>query len=232
MATTECSSSLPSCVLFDLDGTLVDSAPDLHLAAAKMNDQLGIAKRSIEEVRAWIGDGMKVLVERVLSGSQNPQSNPDLAAQGLEIFRGAYAQAPCLESRLYPGVRQTLDVLREWGLPLGVVTNKAHSFALPILRQLKIEAYFSVVVGGDTLPTCKPDAAPVLYAMSELNTSGRGVLVGDSEVDIRAAQAAKVPVVAVSYGYNRGREVQMMGADLVIDSMDELPEALTSLVAM
>ena len=229
MSTQQPPNSSQPCVLFDLDGTLVDSAPDLHRAAARMNQKLGLATRSIDEVRAWIGDGMKMLVERVLAGSASPEIEAACSAQGLVLFQEAYAEAPCCESQLYPGVRQTLDDLVRMGTTLGVVTNKAHAFAVPILRQLEIEEHFSVVVGGDTLPTRKPEAEPLLYAISQLNTCGRGVLVGDSEVDIRAAHAAKIPVVAVSYGYNRGRDLSKLRPYRIIDSMNQLPEVLATL---
>ena len=217
----------PKAVLFDLDGTLVDSAPDLAAATDRMLEQLGKPPVGERQVRLWVGNGATMLVRRALVGSADPARVNALedveVAHAMELFFSAYEACNGLHSRVYDGVLSLLQALREGGSRMAVVTNKPGRFTGPLLSQLGLADYFPVQVSGDTLTVKKPDPQPLHFAVEQLKVSGSPVLmVGDSVNDIQAARAAGMPVVAVSYGYNHGRNVRDEGADLVVDSLSEL----------
>ncbi|WP_432697935.1 phosphoglycolate phosphatase [Marinobacterium sp. YM272] len=218
--------SAPAAVLFDLDGTLVDSVPDLARAVDQMLEALGRAPAGIDAVRQWVGNGADTLVKRALSGSvevQLDEENEELFPVARELFFGAYAQANGRTSQVYPGVAELLEHYRHQGVPMAVVTNKPGSFTGPLLEQLGLAAYFSVVVAGDTLAEKKPSAAPLLYACDRLQAAAdKALMIGDSSVDVAAARGAGCPVICVSYGYNKGAPIESAGADRVIDSLAEL----------
>jgi len=214
-------------VLFDLDGTLVDSAPDLAGAANAMLNDLGRAAVEVDEVRDWVGDGAKKLVERVLLNDAS-QADDGQVERGFESFLQHYARMVCDQSRPYPGVLQTIRNLNAQGMRLGCVTNKPDRFTRPLLEQLNLDSYFSSIVSGDTCVAKKPDPMPLLKACEDMGVSHEAcVLVGDSANDVLAAQAAKMPVICVSYGYNRGLNLNAMNPDAVIDTFEDLPPLLT-----
>lgn len=211
-------------VLFDLDGTLVDSAPDLATAVNALLAELGRPSVSLDEVRSWVGNGADRLLERALSGSLDgsvPDTELDTARPR---FLYHYERLLCVDSVLYPGVANGLRALHAAGLPLGCVTNKPSRFTRPLLERLDIADCFGAVVGGDDAPRKKPDPAPLLMATEQLGVDPRHCLmVGDSEHDIAAARAAGCPVIAVPYGYNHGRDIREAHPDAVIVSLAELP---------
>ncbi|AOY89783.1 phosphoglycolate phosphatase [Marinobacter salinus] len=217
----------PGVALFDLDGTLVDSAPDLAAAVDQMLEQLGRSTAGINQVRQWVGNGASVLVRRALAGQTDweparPQDEA-LFKDALAIFYHAYGQINGRHSIVYDGVEACLGRLAEHGCKLGVVTNKPEQFVAPLLEQMGLDHWFDISIGGDTLPVKKPDPTPLLHAMEALGgTRGTTVMVGDSAADINAALAAGVPCVAVRYGYNFGQPVDALGADAVVDSLAEL----------
>lgn len=211
-------------ILFDLDGTLVDSVPDL---CAAVNDVLAQLRRSPldeAEIRDYVGDGARVLLARAL----NRDLNADPAAVEVDrvwgAFMAAYDMRLCEHSRLYPDVAETLQTLHGEGYRLGIVTNKPNRFIAPLLERLGILQYFGVLVGGDTLAQRKPDPAPVRHGMDQLGLrmGDTAVMVGDSLNDVRAAQAAGCVVIGVSYGYNQGVDLKQAGAVAVIDGMADL----------
>lgn len=218
---------LPSHILFDLDGTLVDSAPDLALAVDRMLTTLGREPAGEQRVRAWVGNGTNMLVRRALAGSLDdsaadrlPQT---LRAEALEQFMAIYAQCNGETSRVFDGVIPFLDAIGQEGVKVAVVTNKLLSFSHRLLERSQLSAYFDVVVGGDTLPVLKPDPAPLRHALEQLGgVVTQALMIGDSETDINSARAAGIPCVAVSYGYNHGKPIRAQGADLVVDSLTEL----------
>lgn len=217
----------PGAALFDLDGTLVDSAPDLAAAVDQMLEHLGRSPAGIDRVRSWVGNGASVLVRRALAGQVDwePARPKDdaLFKDALAIFYHAYGAINGRHSVVYAGVEACLTHLKNQGCRLGVVTNKPEQFVAPLLRQMGLDHWFDLSVGGDTLPVKKPDPAPLLHAMEVLGgTRGTTVMVGDSAADINAALAAGIPCVAVRYGYNFGRPVDSLGADAVVDSLAEL----------
>lgn len=217
----------PGVALFDLDGTLVDSAPDLAAAVDQMLEHLGRSPVGTERVRQWVGNGASVLVRRALAGHADwepPRPKDEaLFKDALAIFFHAYEQINGRHSAVYAGVEDCLTSLRAHGCKLGVVTNKPEQFVAPLLEQMGLEHWFDIRIGGDTLPVKKPDPAPLLHAMEALGgTRGTTVMVGDSAADINAALAAGIPSVAVRYGYNFGQPVDALGADAVVDSLAEL----------
>ncbi|RMD79588.1 MAG: phosphoglycolate phosphatase [Gammaproteobacteria bacterium] len=217
----------PEMVLLDVDGTLVDSVPDLAYCIDAMMKALGLPRRGEDKVRLWVGNGVERLVKRALVDDLEGEPDPDLFQRALPIFLDCYQANICKRSRLFPGVREGLAWLKREGFKLGCVTNKSERFTLPLLEALGIRDYFQVVVCGDTLDRQKPDPAPLLHAARTLGVAPeRSLLVGDSVSDVRAARAAGFQVVCVSYGYNHGEDIRKAGCDAVIDRLTELPELI------
>ncbi|HKK57665.1 phosphoglycolate phosphatase [Marinobacter sp.] len=217
----------PGVGLFDLDGTLVDSAPDLAAAVDAMLEQLGRRKAGADKVRQWVGNGAPTLVRRALAGKTDwePAMPADEALynDALALFFYAYEKTNGHHASLYEGVEPCLKRLAEYGCRLGIVTNKPERFVRPLLEQMGIDHYFSLTIGGDSLPLKKPDPAPLIHAMETLGgTRGTTVMVGDSTADIDASRAAGIPCVAVSYGYNFGAPADSLQADATVDSLTQL----------
>jgi len=219
-------------ILIDLDGTLVDSVPDLAFSVDAMMDELGLPRRGEPAVRNWVGNGVERLVQRALANDLDGEADPALFARALPVFMRIYRENTSQRSRLYPGVREGLDLLQAAGFRLGCVTNKAEQFTLPLLRDKGILDRFALVVSGDTLERKKPDPAPLLHAAAELDvTPGESLMVGDSRSDVKAARAAGFRIVCMSYGYNHGADIRDEGPDAVLDRLDELPGLLQAEVA-
>jgi phosphoglycolate phosphatase len=217
----------PKMILIDLDGTLVDSVPDLAYSVDAMMDELGLARRGEPAVRNWVGNGVERLVQRALVNDLDGEPDPALFARALPVFMRIYRENTSQRSRLYPGVREGLDRLKADGFRLGCVTNKAEQFTLPLLRDKGILDSFGLVVAGDTLERKKPDPAPLLYAASRLGVAaGESLMVGDSRSDVTAARAAGFRIVCMSYGYNHGADIRDENPDAVLDRLDQLPELL------
>ena len=210
-------------LLFDLDGTLVDSAPDLARAVDRMLADFGYPPVGEARVRNWVGNGAARLVQRALTGEMDGAVDDKLAADALERFFLYYGNDLCGASRLYDGVAAAVTALRAEGYRLAVVTNKPARYAEPLLRGLGIADCFAAVVGGDTLPFKKPHPQPLLHAAELLGCSvDRTLMVGDSRHDIQAARAARMPVVCVPYGYNHGKDIRDYSPDSVIDNLQQL----------
>ena len=212
--------TLPRLVMFDLDGTLVDSVPDLASAVDHMLLELGRPPAGLEAVRQWVGNGAPVLVRRALAGDiEHASVDDELAERGLALFMEAYARSHAL-TQVYPGVRDTLRWLRAHDVPMALITNKPERFVAPLLDQMKLGEFFKWIIGGDTLPQKKPDPAALLFVMQMAGVSPQQALfVGDSRSDVQAAKAASVPCAALSYGYNHGRPISEEAPNLVIDDL-------------
>ena len=218
-----CGGRLPKLVMFDLDGTLVDSVPDLAAAIDVMLARLGRPAVGVDRVRDWVGNGAAVLVRRALAGSIDHAAVDDgQAEEALAIFLKAYSGEHDLTT-VYPGVIALLDWLSSRQVPLAVITNKPHRFVAPLLQQVGLDGYFSWLVGGDTLAQQKPHPAALLHVMREAGVGpGDALFVGDSRSDVLAARAAGVRVIAVSYGYNHGEPIAAQNPDELVDSLDWL----------
>lgn len=215
--------TLPRLVMFDLDGTLMDSVPDLAAAVDKMLMLLGREPAGIERVRDWVGNGSRVLVRRALAGQLDHDGVADeLADEALALFMQAYAGGHELTA-VYPGVRDCLDWLREREVKLAIITNKPAQFIEPLLEEKGLAGYFDWLVGGDTLPQQKPDPAALFWVMDKAGVApSESLFVGDSRNDVRAAKAATVRCVALTYGYNHGEPIADEQPALVLDDLREL----------
>ena len=218
-----CGGELPRLVMFDLDGTLIDSVPDLVEAVDRMLVELGRAPAGVEKVRDWVGNGARVLVRRALAGGlEHAAVGEAETEEALARFLDIYADCHNL-TELYPGVHELLEALSTAAVELAVVTNKPERFVAPLLEQVGLGGYFRWIIGGDTLPQQKPDPAALLQVMHLAGVeAAQALFVGDSRNDVLAARAAAVPCVAVSYGYNHGRPIAEEQPSLVVDSLVEL----------
>lgn len=214
---------LPRLVMFDLDGTLLDSVPDLAAAIDKTLLLLGQPAAGIESVRDWVGNGARVLVRRALAGGLQHEHVDEVdTQQALELFMQHYAESHSLTT-VYPGVRSVLDWLRGQQVELAIVTNKPERFVAPLLDEKGLGGYFRWIIGGDTLPQQKPDPAALLHVMQLAKVdAAQALFVGDSRNDVLAAKAAGVTCVALSYGYNHGRPIAEENPARVLDNLSEL----------
>ena len=213
----------PEMVLIDVDGTLVDSVPDLTFCVDEMMRQLGRKPWGETRVRDWVGNGVERLVQRALIGQLD--GDPDEAdyQKAYPIFLELYAENTSKRSCLYPGVREGLAYLKAAGYPLGCVTNKAEQFTVPLLKDLGIYDDFALVVSGDTLEHKKPHPAPLLHAAEFFKVEpARALMVGDSISDVKAARAAGFMIACVPYGYNHGDDIRLAEPDVVIESLASL----------
>ncbi len=213
----------PQMILIDLDGTLVDSVPDLAFCVDAMLEELGRSPWGEQTVRDWVGNGVERLVRRALTGTLDGEPEDALFRKAYPIFLELYASNTSQRSRLYPGVREGIDYLTSAGYALGCVTNKAGRFSVPLLRDLGIRRAFGILISGDTLAKKKPDPLPLLHAAEHFGVApGDALMVGDSVSDVKAARAAGFQIVCVSNGYNHGVDIREAGPDAVIDSLAEL----------
>ncbi|MEF9386697.1 phosphoglycolate phosphatase [Ralstonia solanacearum species complex bacterium KE056] len=208
-------------VIIDLDGTMVDTAGDFHAAINAMLEVLGAAPdMPAQEIVGYVGKGSENLVRRVLDARLPPAQANSRFAEALDAYQRAYRAINGRYARVYDGVREGLDALRDMGLALACVTNKPHDFTQPLLAQLGLAACFDLVYPGDAFPYRKPDPYPMLRVAEAFGVSPADVVaIGDSENDARAARAAGMRVLAVPYGYNHGQPVQAAGADAIVDSL-------------
>ena len=213
----------PRMVLIDVDGTLVDSVPDLAYCVDEMMAVLGRPLYGEAAVRNWVGNGVERLVRRALIGQLDGEPEESDFERAYPIFLDLYADNTSKRSVLYPGVREGIDYLRANGYPLGCVTNKVAQFTLPLLKDLGVFDAFSLVVSGDSLPEKKPHPMPLLHAAKHFGVEPRDALmIGDSVSDVKAARAAGFGIICMSYGYNHGQDIREANPDAVIDSMAEL----------
>ncbi|MDV3238749.1 MAG: phosphoglycolate phosphatase [Gammaproteobacteria bacterium] len=213
----------PQMILIDVDGTLVDSVPDLTYCVDEMMKTLGRPVHGEAKVRNWVGNGVERLVRRALIGQLDGEPDEADYQKAYPIFLDLYAENTSKRSRLYPGIREGLDYLKAAGYSLGCVTNKAAQFTEPLLRDLGVADDFSIIVSGDTLPQKKPDPAPLLHAARFFGVDpARALMVGDSVSDVKAARAAGFQIVCMSYGYNHGEDIRKSHPDAVIDALTEI----------
>jgi phosphoglycolate phosphatase len=214
-----------SAVLLDLDGTLLDTAPELAAAANAMLAELGLSALPAATVRDFIGSGIHKLVERTLL-AVNADKGIDFE-EGLEKFSRHYTRVNGTLSRPYPGVMDALGFLKAKGIGLACVTNKAATFTMPLLEKTGIAPFFDAVVTSHLVGKRKPHPEPFLHACRMLDVAPRDALVvGDSANDAEAGRAAGCRVFLVSYGYTEGRDVRTIACDRVISDLSELPDLL------
>lgn len=209
-------------LVFDLDGTLIDSAPQIHAAANFVFGNMGLPPFSHQTVRGFIGNGVGVLVSRLMA-HQGLDGSDRLHAELVGSFVNIYEEAFDL-TQLYPGVSTALTDLQAAGHQLAICTNKPSGPTAAVLRHFALDRLFPVVIGGDTLPQRKPDPAPLRAALRQMGP-GKPLFIGDSEVDAATAQAAGVPLALFTRGYRKAA-VDALGAKLVFDDHAALPRLL------
>lgn len=207
-------------VVFDLDGTLVDTLPDMVVAANKMLTQLNLTPIPEARLRSFIGNGVPKLVERCLSAQA--VETAEIAPRALSLFRDHYTQVPSEKSELYPGVMDALQYFSDAGYVLAICTNKDLNLSTQVIEDTGISRFFPVVIGGDSLPVRKPDPAPLFASLNAVKATS-ALYIGDSEVDADTASAAKVPFGLFSEGYRRSA-AELMHSQFMFSDYAALPE--------
>lgn len=215
---------VPKLAIFDLDGTLVDSVPDIVVALNTALSDLGLPPISAMQARCWVGNGARVLARRAYTRDMLASADDAVVDQLYKRFLARYSERACEQSRIYPGVEQCIEFLAVNGCQLACVTNKPYSITTQVLRTLKLDGWFSMVVGGDSLPEKKPHPLPLQHVMRAIGAEPpETLMIGDSASDVEAARAAGVDSLCVTYGYNQGLDVTALGANRVVDSLAEMP---------
>lgn len=210
-------------IAFDLDGTLIDSVPDLAVGVQRALQEVGRSAPSESQVRDWVGNGAQVLVERALTWSLGNAPEAALQQSAYEAFMRHYGAAPNALTTLYPGVFEALHALHDAGYQLALITNKPERFIAPILSHFGLLPLFVATVGGDSLAEKKPSPLPLLHIAEMLDIAPSvSVMVGDSRHDIAAGKAAGFTTIALPYGYNHGDPIEQSQPDLLVSSLREL----------
>ncbi len=214
-------------VMFDLDGTLVNTAPEIAYAANQMLDALNLPNKSPAQIARYIGEGVQMLVKRCVANGALAEPDDALLNRAQALFFEYYAQNVS-NSQPYHGALETLDQLKHLGFKLACVTNKPEKFTLPLLKATGLMDFFEVVVSGDTLPKKKPDPMQLHHICKKLDVlETESMLVGDSDTDVVAAHAAGCYIVTVPYGYNQGKAIDESMVDATIDDLPDLLNLLT-----
>lgn len=218
----ECWKNLKA-IAFDLDGTLIDSVPDLAVATQATLLELGLAQCTQSQVRGWIGNGALVLMTRALTFALGRDAEQVEIDNAMPMFMAHYQANLQQHSQLYPGVEKTLEQLSQRGFPLAIVTNKPYKFTIPLLEAFGIKHHFSIILGGDSLTRMKPDPLPLTHILAQWQLPPNELLmVGDSKNDILAAKAAGIASIGLTYGYNYGEDIGLSDPDAVCDQFSEI----------
>ncbi len=206
--------------IIDLDGTMVDTARDFHVAINRMRGDLSLSPQDIALVRSFVGKGFVHLIRSSLSMELNSAEVEQLFADARTSFLRHYAEVNGESSVLYPGVIEGLQAMREKGLHVACVTNKQAVFALPLLEKMGVHSLFEVIYPGDALPRMKPDPLPMLTVIERFNVQPKEVVaIGDSVNDTQAAHAAGCWALSVPYGYNHGRPIHEANSDGIVETL-------------
>lgn len=219
----------PDFILIDLDGTLVDSVPDLAYCVDEMMKRLDMPVRGIDAVRNWVGNGVQRLTERALVNAVEGMPETELMDKAYPIFLELYKNNNSQRSKVYDGVLDGLKWMQNNGYRIGCVTNKAESFTVPLLKSKGLFDLFEVIVSGDTCAEKKPHPMPLLHAAKLMSVSpNNALMLGDSRSDVKAARAANFNIFCMTYGYNHGEDIANYNPDVIMDSFMELPNYLVA----
>lgn len=211
--------------IFDLDGTLIDSVPDITLGVNETLSELSLPNFNEDEVRMWVGNGAEKLMERALEAASKETGNEiDVPfSEVMDSYFKNYRKNLTVNTYAYKGVENALNLLKEQNVKMAIVTNKPFDFIAPVLEFVGIKQFFSLWVGADSLPTKKPNPEPLLHVCKELNISPeKAVMVGDSKNDILAAQNAKINSIGLTYGYNYNESISAYHPDIVLDNLSDV----------
>ena len=215
--------------IIDLDGTMLHTAPDFHLAVNRMRAELDLAPISVDTIINFVGKGTENLMRRVLGVDFGPEETERRFEQALGSYQQHYLAINGDYSSIYPGVLEGLDALRNKGIRLACVTNKPIGFAVPLLEKKGLHQYFEVIYGGDSLPKKKPDPFPLLQVCTDFGLQpAQVVAIGDSSNDAQAARAAGCKVLTVPYGYNHGQSIQDVDSDGIVSTLLEAAHLISA----
>lgn len=211
-------------VMFDLDGTLIHTAPEIAAAINYMLADLALPTLQLQQIQGYIGEGAQMLIKRSIASAEDDSA--EMFEQAQALFFAHYART-VKQSQPYHGVREGLAALKQKGLRLACVTNKPEKFTLPLLQASGLMPFFEIVVAGDTLAKKKPDPIQLQYICAEFKVlEAEAMLVGDSQTDVQAAHAAGCYIVTVPYGYNQGKPIDESQVDACIDDLTQLLDLL------
>ncbi len=217
----------PELILIDLDGTLIDSVPDLTYCVDEMMKQLDMPVRGLDAVRNWVGNGVQRLTERALVNAVEGMPEQALMDRAYPIFLELYKHNNSQRSAVYDGVLEGIAWMKDNGYRVACVTNKAEAFTTPLLKDKQLFDLMELVVSGDTCAEKKPHPMPLLHAAKQLGANPKNCLMlGDSRSDVKAARAAEFNIFCMTYGYNHGEDIRDYNPDVVMDSFMELPNYL------
>lgn len=219
-------SNKPSAIIFDLDGTLVDSARDLSAALNHVLIQAGRPEIPLSRVRNMVGNGAKAMIVKGFSETGDLPDGQELEAI-LQDFLDYYAENVTRRTVIFPGALDVIKKLVDQGIPLGLCTNKALKLTEKLITEIGLSNYFTTIVGGDSFDYCKPDPRHITSTVERMNCPvNRAIMVGDSANDVLAAKAAGMPVICVSFGYSQ-TPIPDLEPDYILDHYDDFFNALT-----
>jgi phosphoglycolate phosphatase len=217
-------------VLFDLDGTLIDTAPDICSAVNNGLKAASISPISELTARAYIGEGSAKLMHRAITKEIDGVAPENYFTKVYTGFCTHYSENLFVDSVIYSGALESLDELKSAGFKLGCITNKPYEYALPLLEKAGLAHLFDILLGGNSLKEKKPNPLPIIHAIEQTNSDrNKTVMVGDSITDLRAAKNADVYSICVSYGYHGGIDLKMHDPSIMIDNLDFLPSLIKKL---
>lgn len=217
-------------IIFDLDGTLVDTLPDLAHCINLVMCELDLPEQEQQKVRKYIGNGIHRLMQDILSTELSVDPDEALVTRAFNSFIRHYQQHFTSESSLYPNAAVVLKRLKSNNIKLACITNKLEAFTLPLLKHFQIDNYFDLILSGDSLKKKKPDAFPLVFACTKLGVKVTdSVMVGDSENDMMAAKSAGMTSICVSYGYTNIGDIDKLSSDYVSDSFLQLLDFIVDL---
>ncbi|NMM28605.1 MAG: phosphoglycolate phosphatase [Glaciimonas sp.] len=215
--------------IIDLDGTMLDTAPDFHVAINRMRDELALAPLSIDSIKEFVGKGTENLIRRVLAVDFDAPEAERHYEPAIASYQRHYLAINGDYSSLYPGVVAGLEKLQTDGIRLACVTNKPLDFALPLLKRTRLHGYFEVIYGGDSFAKKKPDPMPLLQVFADFSLAPQQVVaIGDSSNDTQAARAAGCRVLNVPYGYNHGQSIQDADSDGIVETLLEAAQLIAA----
>ncbi|MFZ6849739.1 phosphoglycolate phosphatase [Undibacterium sp. RuRC25W] len=216
-------------VIIDLDGTMLDTAPDFLLAINRMRDDFALAPLTLEAIKKMVGKGSEHLITQVLAVDFDADKCHQHFAAAMASYQRHYLEINGDQATLYPDVIQGLESMRAQGLRLACVTNKPLAFAIPLMQKKGLATYFELTFGGDSFARKKPDPMPLLEVCKQFQLApSQIVAIGDSSNDARAARAAGCPVLTVPYGYNHGEAIQNIESDGIVETLLEAAQLLAT----